>query len=123
MTRALMWDTLDEEGAQANSMATGVHRQPSDYGEPYPITRALIEDGDKHLIGDRLIETGCPVHILQGGADRDVPWHHAADLVSHLASDDVVFTLVKDGDHRLSRPQDIELLESAVAQVMGESEH
>jgi len=122
MTRTLMWDAWNE-AARNELMSTGVHHQPSDYGEPYPITRALIEDGDKHLLGDRLIETGCPVHILQGITDREVPWRHAADLVSHLASDDVVLTLIKDGDHRLSRPNDIELLESAIAQVMGESEH
>jgi pimeloyl-ACP methyl ester carboxylesterase len=111
MTRTLMWDALDEAA-----------RQRSDYSEePYLITRALIEDGDKHLVGDRLIETGCPIHILQGVADGEVPWRHAVDLVSHLASDDVVLTLVKDGDHRLSRPQDIERLEAALAEMMAET--
>ena len=79
------------------------------------ITRSLIEDGDLHLFGERLIETGCPVHIIQGIADTDVPWHHATRLVSRFASDDVVLTLIKDGDHRLSRPEDIERLIAAVA--------
>jgi pimeloyl-ACP methyl ester carboxylesterase len=121
MTRALMWDTWDEAAREA-LMSTGIYRQPSDYAdEPYTITRALIEDGDRHLIGDRLIETGCPIHILQGGADKDVPWRHTTDLVSRLASDDVVLTLVKDGDHRLSRPQDIERLEASIAEILAET--
>ena len=63
-----------------------------------------------------MIETGCPVRILQGVEDPDVPWAHAAELVSRLAQDDVVLTLVKDGDHRLSRPEDIERLLAAVAE-------
>ena len=66
-------------------------------------------------MGD-LIQTGCPVRILQGVQDPDVPFDHAMELVSHLAHDDVVLTLVKDGDHRLSRPEDIERLIAAVAE-------
>ena len=85
--------------------------RPSVYGEePYPITRALIEDGRRHLLLDKPIEVGCPVRILQGAQDPDVPFAHAMKLVSCLAQDDVVLTLVKDGDHRLSRPEDIERL-------------
>ena len=96
----------------------GALRSPSDYAaEGYLITNALIEDGEKHLFGDRLIETGCPVHILQGIEDTDVPWRHAAALVSRLASDDVVLTLVKDGDHRLSRPEDLDRLIAAIEGV------
>jgi alpha-beta hydrolase superfamily lysophospholipase len=103
-------------------MRTGVWLKPSPYAdEPYPITRKLIEDGDRHLIGERLIETGCPVHILQGYADAEVPWRHAAALVSRLASDDVVLTLVKDGDHRLSRPEDIDRLLAAVDGMVAEA--
>jgi pimeloyl-ACP methyl ester carboxylesterase len=114
MTRALMWDRWSKK-AQKEFLATGLHLARSEYSaEPDPIGRALIEDGDRHLIGDRLVETGCPVHILQGRKDKDVPWRHAAALVSRLASDDVVFTLVKDGDHRLSRPEDIERLRAAL---------
>jgi dipeptidyl aminopeptidase/acylaminoacyl peptidase len=63
-----------------------------------------------------LIETGCPVRILQGVEDPDVPWNHAVDLVARLAHDDVVLTLVKDGDHRLSRPEDIERLLAVIAE-------
>ena len=118
MTRALMWDTWSKTARKA-LMATGAYFRPSEYSdEPYPVTRALIEDGDKHLFGDRLIEVGCPVHILQGMEDKDVPWRHAQGLVHRLASDDVVLTLVKDGDHRLSRPEDIERLTAAIDGLM-----
>ena len=61
------------------------------------------------------IKTGCPVHILQGMEDPDVPWSHALQLVEHLPGDSVSLTLIKDGDHRLSRPEDIERLIAAVA--------
>ena len=96
---------------------TGVWARPSEYSpEPYLVTRQLIEEGRNHLLLGGMIETGCPVRILQGVEDPDVPWQHAVELVSRLASDDVVLTLVKDGDHRLSRPEDIERLIRAVAE-------
>ncbi len=121
MTRALMWEKMNKR-ARKELTETGVYRAPSDYDETgYVITRALIEDGDRHLFGDRLIETGCPVHILQGVRDTDVPWRHATDLVSRLASDDVVLTLIKDGDHRLSRPEDLERLEAAIDGIIAEN--
>ena len=94
----------------------GVWARPSDYGEPYPITRALIEEGRSHLLLGGMIETGCPVRILQGVQDPDVPWNHAVALTSRLAQDDVVLTLVKDGDHRLSRPEDLERLIKVVGE-------
>jgi len=120
MTRALMWEKMNKR-ARAELTGTGIYHAPSDYADSgYVITRKLIEDGDRHLFGDRLIETGCPVHILQGVRDTDVPWRHATDLVSRLASDDVVLTLVKDGDHRLSRPEDIERLDAAIAAIIAE---
>ena len=121
MTRALMWAEMDE-AARATLITDGQWMRPSDYSaEPYPITRALIEDGDRHLFGSRLIETGCPVHIIQGLRDTDVPWRHATGLVSRFASDDVVLTLIKDGDHRLSRPEDIERLIAAVDGLVSEA--
>ena len=120
MTRALMWEGWSE-GQRSALMTEGVVREPSEYSdEPYVITRKLIEDGDRHLFGDRLIEAGCPVHILQGMADSDVPWRHAEALVGRLASDDVVFSLVKDGDHRLSRSEDIGRLRAAVTGLVAE---
>jgi pimeloyl-ACP methyl ester carboxylesterase len=98
---------IEEKGAWA---------RPSDYGEPYPNTRGLIEDGRNHLVLGSMIETGCPVRILQGVQDPDVPWNHTVELTSRLAQDDVVLTLVKDGDHRLSRAEDLERLIKAVSE-------
>jgi dipeptidyl aminopeptidase/acylaminoacyl peptidase len=80
------------------------------------VTRQLIEEGRQHLLLGAMIETGCPVRILQGVADPDVPWQHAKALVARIACDDVVLTLIKDGDHRLSRAEDIERLLRAVAE-------
>ena len=81
------------------------------------LTRGLIEEGRKHLLLDGMIETGFPVRILQGVQDPDVPWQHTVELTARFARDDVVLTLVKDGDHRLSRPEDIERLVAAVAEA------
>jgi pimeloyl-ACP methyl ester carboxylesterase len=115
-TEALMWPRMTPEIRQQIE-TTGSWQRPSEYSdEPYLITRGLIEDGRKHLLLGGLIETGCPVRILQGVKDEDVPWEHAVSLVSRIARDDVVLTLVKDGDHRLSRPEDIERLLAAIAE-------
>jgi pimeloyl-ACP methyl ester carboxylesterase len=115
-TEALMWKRLPPE-AKRDVTEKGVWMLPSQYDEDgYPITRALIEDGRRHLLLDGLIETGCPVRILQGVLDDSVPWQHAVELTSRLAQDDVVLTMVKDGDHRLSRPEDIERMLAAIAE-------
>jgi pimeloyl-ACP methyl ester carboxylesterase len=115
-TEELMWKNFSPE-AKRQIETEGSWQRPSQYSESaYPITRGLIEDGRKHLLLGGLIETGCPVRILQGVQDPDVPWQHAVELSSRLARDDVVLTLVKDGDHRLSRPEDIERLTAAVAE-------
>jgi pimeloyl-ACP methyl ester carboxylesterase len=115
-TEELMWKKFPPD-VKRQIETTGAWQRPSQYSEaPYPITRGLIEEGRQHLLLGGLIETGCPVRILQGVQDADVPWQHAADLSARLARDDVVLTLVKDGDHRLSRPEDIERLLAAVAE-------
>ena len=113
-TEALMWPRLPPEGQRA-VLETGVWQAPTDYGEmPYTITRGLIEDGRANLILGDVVRTGCPVRILQGMADPDVPWQHTMRLVERLAQDDATLTLIKDGDHRLSRPGDLELIVRAV---------
>jgi pimeloyl-ACP methyl ester carboxylesterase len=113
-TEELMWKHFSD-ATRREIEEKGSWLRPSAYGdEPYPITRGLIEDGRKNLLLGGLIETGCPVHILQGVQDPDVPWRHAVELVSRFSRDDVVLTLIKDGDHRLSRPEDIERLIAAV---------
>ncbi|MGX9987887.1 alpha/beta hydrolase [Rhizobium sp. WSM1274] len=100
----------------------GYFEERSQYSpEPNIYTRALIEDGRRNRVLDGIIETGCPVHILQGMKDPDVPHAHAMKLVEHLPADDVVLTFVRDGDHRLSRPGDIALLLSAVKDIIRSS--
>jgi pimeloyl-ACP methyl ester carboxylesterase len=94
--------------------------QPSAYSDtPYRITRALIEDGEQHRLFGKPIETGCPIVVLQGGQDPDVPQAHAIRLVTHLLHDPVTLTLIPDGDHRLSRPQDLALLDAAIERLVG----
>jgi pimeloyl-ACP methyl ester carboxylesterase len=106
-TEELMWKKFPEKIKQEIER-DGAWTRPSEYeSEGYLITKNLIEEGRNHLLLGSMIETGCPVRILQGVRDPDVPWQHAVELVSRLAQDDVVLTLVKDGDHRLSRPEDI----------------
>jgi pimeloyl-ACP methyl ester carboxylesterase len=113
-TEELMWKPFSD-AIKREIEDKGFWMRPSAYGDaPYPITKKLIEDGRKHLLLGGLIEAGCPVHILQGVQDPDVPWRHAEALVTRFARDDVVLTLIKDGDHRLSRPEDIERLLAAV---------
>ncbi len=115
-TEELMWKRFPPE-IRREIEQNGVWARPSQYsGDPYLITRGLIEDGRQHLLLGGMIETGCPVRILQGVQDPDVPWQHAVELVSRFARDDVVLTMIKDGDHRLSRPEDIERLIAAVAE-------
>lgn len=93
----------------------GVVQRPSQYSDqPYPYTAKLIEDGNRHLMFGKGIDVGAPVTILQGGKDPDVPRDHALKLVQHLLTDPVTFTLVPDGDHRLSREEDLELLRAVV---------
>ncbi|MGB3625353.1 MAG: alpha/beta hydrolase, partial [Henriciella sp.] len=115
-TEKLMWPEFSD-AAKAEIMDKGVHLRPSDYGEPYPITKALIEDGRKWSILDGPIEFAGPVRILQGMRDPDVPWQHAERLVGAMTTADFIFTLIKDGDHRLSRPQDIERLKSTCLEL------
>jgi alpha-beta hydrolase superfamily lysophospholipase len=118
MTRTLMLGRMTKK-ARAALERDGYIAEPSEHSDqPYIITKALIDDGEHHCFGDRLIEVGCPVTILQGIADREVPWRHAAALVEKLASDDVVLTLVKDGDHRLSRPEDLDRIRTALADLL-----
>jgi pimeloyl-ACP methyl ester carboxylesterase len=115
-TEELMWKRFSTE-VKRQIEETGAWERPSAYSpQPYLITRDLIEDGRRHLLLDGMIETGCPVRILQGVQDPDVPWQHAVELTARFAQDDVVLTLVKDGDHRLSRPEDIERLIAAVSE-------
>ncbi len=115
-TEELMWKNMSQD-IRDEIETKGVWYRPSEYGDPYPITRGLIEEGRNHLLLSGAINVGCPVRILQGAQDPDVPWQHAFALTHCLPSDDVVLTLIQDGDHRLSRPQDIARMLAAVDEL------
>ena len=117
-TEELMWKGFSPD-VRREIETKGLWLRPSDYGDgtPYPITRALIEDGRNHLLLGSSIDVGCPVRILQGAQDPDVPWRHAFALAQRLPAEDVVLTMIQDGDHRLSRPQDIARIIAAVAEI------
>jgi hypothetical protein len=118
-TEVLMWQAMSFE-QRATLMRDGVLHVPSQYGDRYPITRALIEDGRNHLVLNERIALDCPVRLLHGQCDPDVPWAFALGIADQLTSRDVQVILVKDGDHRLSRPQDLELLRQMLAALAGE---
>lgn len=116
-TEDLIWAELDA-AARDRILREGAWMRPSAYGEdPYPITRRLIEDGRKHLLLRAPIAFDGPVRILHGQADPDVPWRRSLTLAERLTSADVRVTLVKSGDHRLSTPEDLRLLEEACREL------
>ncbi len=118
-TEDLMWAEFTPE-QRAMIERDGVWHRPSAYGDPYPITRALIEDGRNHLLLRAPIALEAPVRILQGQQDPDVPWRHALRIAEAVTGGDVRIHLIKDGDHRLSRPQDLALLGETLAPLLRE---
>ncbi len=118
-TEALMWEAMTFE-ERARLLSDGVVSAPGGPGETYPITRALIEDGRRHLLLGGTIGLDCPVRLLHGQRDEAVPWQTSLRLAECLAAGDVRISLVKDGDHRLSRPQDLALLGDVLAALLGE---
>ena len=114
MTEQLMWCRFSER-RRGEVEAKGVTYVPSAYGDPYPVTKRLIEEARSHLIEERDVDPGCPVRILQGMRDPDVPWQHALALAELLQGDDVEVTLIKSGEHRLSEPRDLRLLIATIA--------
>lgn len=106
--------TSDERAQLSHS---GQFVRQSEYG-PTRFTRALIEDGSRHLLMDRQIGFAGPVRILHGQRDAEVPWQRSLALAQHIASDDVQVSLVKDGDHRLSRPRDLALLTATLEALL-----
>lgn len=103
---------------QAALDAEGVAWVPSDFGGDYPITQQLIDDGKNHFLLDDVIGLDVPIHLLQGQLDDAVPWQTALKISEKVMSDDVTITLIKDGDHRLNRPQDLALLIEGLARML-----
>lgn len=121
MTDRLMWNRFPEL-VRKSIQSDGVYLRPSQYGdEPYAITRSLIEEGRHHLIGTAPFDPGCLVHILHGLQDPDVPWEHTLDLVAHLSGDWTTVSAVPDGDHRLSRPEDLERMTIILDRIIGQA--
>ena len=118
-TQRLMWEAM-APAERATLRRDGVLNVPSQYGDPTPITRALIEDGANHLVLTGPIAIGCPVRLLHGQADPDVPWELALRIAERVETPDAQVILVKDGDHRLSRPSDLALLRRTLAALLGQ---
>lgn len=113
-TEKLVWEAFPD-AQRSQLLEEGRVLIPDCYGgAPYPITRRLVEEGRKHLLLDAPIAVSCPVRLLHGMQDADVPWRMSALLMEKLASPDVRLTLIKDGNHRLSRPEDLRLIAGAV---------
>jgi pimeloyl-ACP methyl ester carboxylesterase len=116
-TERLIWQRLDAE-QKRQLQEQGVYHAPSCYGQdPYPITRALIEDGRQHLLLDAPVDVRVPVRLLHGTQDEDVPLDISVLLMQQLTSNDVQLTHVKGGNHRLSEPSQLELLCGTVAEL------
>lgn len=116
-TERLLLARLDD-AQRAAFERTGLLREPSLYeADGYPFTWKLVEDGRRHLLLDQPIDLACPVRLLHGMQDPDVPWAISLEIADRLAGDDVRVHLVKDGDHRLSRPADLRLLTDTLADL------
>jgi pimeloyl-ACP methyl ester carboxylesterase len=116
-TEDLMWDAA-MPAERARLLEQGYVDIPSQYGPPQRITRALIEEGRRHLLLRGDIALTCPVRLLHGQRDAEVPWERALRLAGRLVAADVQTVLVKDGEHRLSRPGDLALLCRTVAALL-----
>ncbi len=119
-TRDLCWNRYSDE-VKATLKRDGVYYEPCDYGDdPYPMTLNLLQEGDNHLLLDSEIGLTCPVRLIQGMRDPDVPPITAQRISDALASEDVVITYVKNGDHRLSTDADLKRLCRVVKEISGE---
>jgi pimeloyl-ACP methyl ester carboxylesterase len=117
-TEELIWRRMPEE-ARGMLASEGVVHVPSDYDvEGCPISHALVNEGRDHLLLDKRIAIDCPVRLLHGLDDRDVPWEMSRRLLQSLESADATLELVKGGDHRLSEPADLERLSRAVGELL-----
>jgi pimeloyl-ACP methyl ester carboxylesterase len=110
-TEELIWNILPESAKQKLQMDGAIYK-PSDYSpSPTPFTLKLILDGRNHLLFPRKKwPINCPIRLIHGQMDTDVPWEFSSRILSHAASADVHLHLIPDGDHRLSRREDIDII-------------
>ncbi|MEM8553615.1 MAG: alpha/beta hydrolase [Pseudomonadota bacterium] len=105
------------KAAQEDLMAHGSIQVPSDYDDPYTVTRALIEDGRRNLVLREPLVLFSPTRFLQGTADTDVLVETAMALFNHADGEDIRLTLVKGADHRFSEPANLAHIEAAILEV------
>lgn len=118
MTEELMWRNASEAARRA-ILEDGVWLRPSRYEDgSYPITRALIEDGRTHVMSATPWNPGCPVEIIQGLKDPDVPYEHVKRLADLLVGVPLNLNLVPEGEHRLSEPDDLALLAARIEHLL-----
>jgi pimeloyl-ACP methyl ester carboxylesterase len=117
MTEALFWANFSEQVRQQIE-TSGEWEMSSPYGEGYVVTRRLIEDGRQHLVLGQHMPVNFPVDILHGEDDPDVPWQHGLKVYAMLKGEDVSFTLIKGGDHRLSTPRDLRLITQTIEKML-----
>jgi pimeloyl-ACP methyl ester carboxylesterase len=116
-TEDRMWNRMDAE-ARTHISTKGIWHRPNSDGDPTPITAALIEDGRRHGLLHGAIPLTCPVHLIAGMQDHDVPWQTSVTLAERLTSSDIRITLIKDGEHRLSRPTDLNIICAALSELI-----
>jgi len=117
-TENLLWERYDAN-VRAKLEKHGVHYEKNDYGdEPYVITKELIDEGRKHLLLHKNITINCPVRLLHGMRDASVPWMTACKISEKISSEDVRIVLIKDGDHSLSRDEDIHSLQVTLQELL-----
>jgi pimeloyl-ACP methyl ester carboxylesterase len=119
-TEDLMWAQFPQ-AVRAQIKREGFWLRPSEYGAPYPITRHLIEDGRRHLVLREPLPIIAPVRLLHGQDDADVPWQLSLRVAEHITGGDVEVTLVKQGDHRLSKPGELALLGRTLGALLSEN--
>ncbi|MEM1101134.1 MAG: alpha/beta hydrolase [Pseudomonadota bacterium] len=111
------WAEFSED-QRAALMAEGQVAVPSDYGDPYIITRRLIEDGRAHLVLRTPLALPMPTRMLQGTADTVVPMARAVEILAHVSGDDIRLVALKDADHSFSSPRALAVLEDATLNVL-----
>lgn len=117
-TEKLIWEKLSPE-QQAQMTRDKIYYAPSCYGEePYPITINLLEDGRKNLLLGEEIALNIPVRLLHGTLDEDVPYQVSIELMDKLTSDNITLKLIKNGNHRLSTPEQLNMICEAVAEFL-----